>query len=186
MALPSIGLNAAFAAFTGALGIRADPYQAFNFLVEIEGILAGGFSECSGVQVETETFDYREGGLNDYAHRFAGPTRYPPLILRHGLTQMDGLWNWHQDVIQGKISRKSGTIYLLDKMRIPVIYWNFNEAFPVKYTGPDFRADTASVAFEAVELAHRGLSRPSLGGLLGAAGSAIAGAAGAVSGSIGI
>ncbi|HVP98339.1 MAG TPA: phage tail protein, partial [Roseiarcus sp.] len=87
---------------------------------------------------------------------------------------------------QGKISRRSGTIYLLDKMRIPVIYWNFNEAFPVKYTGPDFRADTASVAFEAVELSHRGLSRPSLGGLLGAAGSAIAGAAGAVSGSIGI
>lgn len=186
MALRSIGLNAAFAALAGALGVRADPYEAFNFLVEIEGVLTGGFSECSGLQIETETFDYREGGLNDYVHRFAGPTKYPSLILRHGLTQIDGLWNWHQDVIQGKISRKNGTIYLLDRMRIPVIYWNFNDAFPVKYTGPDFRADTASVAFEAVELSHRGLSRPSMGGLLGAAGSAIAGAAGAVGGSIGI
>jgi len=102
---------------------------AFNFLVEIEGILAGSFSECTGLQVETEYHDYREGGLNDYVHRFAGPTKYPPLMLKHGITQIDGLWNWHQEVTQGSIKRKNGTIYLLDRMRIPVMYWNFKEAF---------------------------------------------------------
>ncbi len=181
MGLPSIGLNTAFAALTNLLGVRPDPYQAFNFLVEIEGILAGSFSECTGLQVETEFFDYREGGQNDYVHRFAGPTKYPSLILKHGLTQIDGLWNWHQDVTQGNINRKNGTIYLLDKMHIPAMYWNFKEAFPVKYTGPDFRADSAAIAFESIELTHRGLSRPTLGSVLGAAGSAIAGIAGSVS-----
>jgi phage tail-like protein len=186
MDLPSVGLNTAFAAPTNLLGVRADPYQACNFLVEIEGVLVGGFSECTGLQVETEYLDYREGGLNDYVHRLAGPTKYPPLILKHGLTQIDGLWNWHQDVTQGKINRKNGTIYLLDKVRIPVMFWNFKEAFPLKYTGPDFRADSASVAFESVELAHRGLSRPTLGGVSGGAGSAVAGAAGMVGGSFGI
>jgi phage tail-like protein len=186
MGLPSIGLNVAFAALTNLLGVRGDPYQAYNFLVEIEGILAGGFSECTGLQVETESFEYREGGLNDYMHHFAGPTRSPSLILKHGITQIDGLWNWHQDVTQGTITRHSGTIYLLDKMRIPVIYWNFKEAFPLKYTGPDFRADSASVAFETVELVHRGLSRPTRGSVLGAAGSVVAGVAGSVGGSFGI
>lgn len=186
MGLPSIGLNTAFAALTNLLGVRSDPYQGFNFLVEIEGILAGGFSECTGLQVETEFLDYREGGLNDYVHRFAGPTKYPSLILKHGLTQIDGLWNWHQDVTHGTINRKNGTIYLLDKMHIPVMYWNFKEAFPVKYTGPDFRADSASIVFESVELTHRGLGRPTLGSVLGAAGSAIAGAAGAIGGSFGL
>ena len=87
---------------------------------------------------------------------------------------------------QGTINRKNGTIYLLDKMRIPVMYWNFKEAYPVKYTGPDFRADSANVAFESVELTHRGLSRPTLGRVLGAAGSAAAGAAGAAAGSFGL
>jgi phage tail-like protein len=119
-------------------------------------------------------------------HRFAGPTKYPSLILKHGLTQIDGLWNWHQDVTQGTINRKNGTIYLLDKMHIPIMYWNFKEAFPVKYTGPDFRADSAAVAFESVELSHRGFSRPALGSLLGPAGSAIAGAAGVLGGSFGL
>jgi phage tail-like protein len=163
MALPSGGSGAAFAALANVLGARFDPYQAFNFLVEIEGILAGSFSECTGLQVETEYFDYREGGVNDYVHRFAGPTKYPSLILKHGITQFDGLWYWHQDVSRGTVDRKNGTIYLLDKTHIPVIYWNFKEAFPVKYTGPEFRADSASIAFESVELTHRGLSRPILG-----------------------
>ena len=160
--MPSPDLNAAFAAATNLLGVRADPYQAFNFLVEIEGILVGGFSECSGLQVETEFTDYREGGLNDYVHRFAGPTKYPPLVLKHGLTQIDGLWAWHQDVVHQKITRHNGTIYLLDKKRVPVMWWDFKEALPVKWSGPDLRADSGNVAIESIELAHRGLSRPQL------------------------
>jgi phage tail-like protein len=184
--MPSAGVNTAFAASTGLVGIRSDPYQAFNFLVEIEGILTGSFSECTGLQVETEYFDYREGGLNDYMHRFAGATTYPPLILKRGVTQIDGLWNWHQEVTRGSINRKNGTIYLLDKTHIPVIHWNFKEAYPVKYAGPDFRADSASVAFESVELTHRGLSRPTLGTVLGAGGSAVAGVASSLSGSFGL
>lgn len=164
--MPSLGLNAAFGLVTNLLGIRADPYQVFNFLVEIEGILAGGFSECSGLQVETETLDYREGGLNDYVHRFAGPTKYPPLILKHGLTQIDGLWGWHQDVVAGKVTRRNGTIYLLDKQRLPLMWWDFKEAFPVKWTGPELNANSSNIAVESVELTHRGLARPTIGGLL--------------------
>jgi len=174
--MPSLGLNAAFGLVTNLLGVRADPYQVFNFLVETEGILAGGFSECSGLQVETEFFDYREGGQNEFVHRFAGPTKYPPLVLKHGLTQISGLWDWHQDVIQGKIERKNGTIYLLDKQHIPVMWWDFKEAFPYKWTGPELRADSSNVAIESVELTHHGLSRPTLGNILAGIGGAISGA----------
>ena len=173
--MPSLGLNTAFGLATNLLGVRADPYQAFNFLVEIEGILAGGFSECSGLQVETEFTDYREGGLNDYVHRFAGPTKYPPLVLKHGLTQIDGLWAWHQDMVQQpqKINRHNGTIYLLDKKRMPVMWWDFKDALPVKWTGPDLRADSGNVAIESFELTHRGLSRPQLATALAGLGAAL-------------
>ena len=159
----AIGFRIASGEAGMAAGKRIDPYQASNFLVEIEGIAIGSFSECSGLQVETEYFEYREGGRNDYLHRFAGPTKYPPLLLKHGITRIDGLWNWHQDVTNGIIHRRNGTIYLLDKRQTAVMYWNFKEAFPVKYQGPDFRADSASVAFESVELSHKGLSRPGAG-----------------------
>ncbi|HEX8070853.1 MAG TPA: phage tail protein [Pyrinomonadaceae bacterium] len=137
---------------------RADPFQTFNFLVEIEGLVAGGFSECMGLQVETEVLDYREGGQNDYVHRFAGPTKYPPLVLKRGLGSADGLWQWHQEVVRGLIRRRNGTIHLLDARRETVLRWHFKQAYPYKWTGPELRADSAQVAFETVEFAHKGLT----------------------------
>ena len=77
------------------VGARHDPYGAFSFLVEFDGLVAGGFSEASGLQVVVELHDYREGGRNDYIHRLAGPARYPQnLVLKRGLTDNDTLWAW--------------------------------------------------------------------------------------------
>src|SRR5262245_12154184 len=119
--MPTLPLNTALGALANALGVRLDPYPSFNFLVEVEGILAGAFTECSGLSVETEFFEYREGGLNGYVRRFAGPTKYPALVLKHGITLIDGLWGWHQDVVSGDFSRHNGTIYLLEKNHLPVM-----------------------------------------------------------------
>ena len=140
--------------------VRNDPYHGFNFFIEIEGIFAGGFTECSGLQIETETFTYREGGVNDFEHTFVGPVKSGPLVLKRGLTLVDSMWLWFQQTMRGEIVRKNGTIYLLNKMHIPVVWWNFKEAIPVKWTGPSLNAASSEVAFTGVELAHRGLSQP--------------------------
>ena len=39
-------------------GKRNDPFLAFRFEVRITGLAVGGFSECSGLQLETEIQDY--------------------------------------------------------------------------------------------------------------------------------
>lgn len=157
--MPTTGATIGVSIAAGLPGLRVDPYSSNNFIIEVEGLLVGGFSECTGLQVEVETEEYREGGQNDFVHRFAGATRHPPLVLRHGLSPLDGLWGWHQDVAAGSIRRRNGTIYLLNQAQAPVLWWHFHEAMPIKWSGPDLRADTAAVAFESVELAHRGLTR---------------------------
>ena len=161
--MPAVGFNAAFNLATNLLGARLNPYQSFNFFVEIEGILVGGFSECSGLEVETELYDYREGGVNEYMHHFAGSTKHPPLMLKHGITPLDGLWGWHQDIAsRGFINRRNGTVYLLNKQKLPLVWWDFRGAFPYRWRGPELQADSGQVAFESVELVHQGLSRPRL------------------------
>jgi phage tail-like protein len=165
--MTSLGINAAFSAGSNLLGTRNDPYMAFNFLVEIEGLLVGGFSEVTGLQIETVVETYREGGLNEYEHKLAGPSRYPSnLILKRGLTDIEILWCWHQDVIQGNIERKNGTIYLLDRQRLPAMWWNVLEAYPIKWSGPELRAETSTIAVESVELVHKGISKPTLSSLV--------------------
>ena len=141
------------------LGMRLDPYMGFNFLVEIEGLLVGGFSQVSGLQSEVEVHDYREGGLNDYVHRLAGPVRYPVnLVLKHGITDVPSLWLWHRDVRRGTIQRRNVTVILNDCAGRPVNYWHLERAYPVKWLGPELRADANTVAVETLELAHCGFA----------------------------
>ena len=143
-----------------AVGDRTDPYLAFNFLVEIEGLVVGGFTEVTGLQVEVEVQDYREGGLNDYIHRLPGPTRYPSnLVLKQGLSDAETLWNWHREVAQGTIRRKNGSIILLDSAGEETCRWDFFEAYPMRWVGPSLNAGTAAVAVETLELVHNGLTK---------------------------
>lgn len=139
---------------------RRDPFLGFSFLVEFDGLVVGGFTEVTGLQLETVVETYREGGWNDYEHKLAGPARYPAnLILKHGLTDADVLWRWCQDVSQGRITRKNGTVYLLDSRGQPAVWWTIAEAYPVKWAGPDLRADSNTVALESIEFVHHGISR---------------------------
>src|SRR5262245_8990653 len=143
-----------------APGQRQDPYLSLNFVVEIEGLLVGGFSQVSGLQSEIQVTPYHEGGLNGYEHQLPGPATYPPLVLTHGLTEVDTLWRWYYDVTRGLIRRKNGTIMLLDRQQNPVLWWNFYQAYPSKWVGPQLdAAQTNSVAIEQIELVHAGLSK---------------------------
>ena len=154
-------INTAFNAGTNARGDRFDPYLRCNFLIEIEGLVVGGFSEVTGLVSEVEYEEIREGGLNDYTHKLPTRTTHPQhLVLKHGITDIDTLWAWHHDITRGNIQRRNGTIYLLNRRRSPAIWWNFTGAYPVKWVGPDFQAGTGTVAVETVELVHQGIVRP--------------------------
>jgi phage tail-like protein len=142
-----------------AVGDRKDPFLSFNFVVEIDDLVAGGFSEVSGLQAEAEIQEYREGGVNEYIHKRAGPIRYASnLTLKRGVTDPTALWSWYRDVMRGTIKRKNVSIVLMDGAGNEKRRWNFQKAYPVKWTGPELRATTAEIAFESVELAHDGLA----------------------------
>ena len=138
---------------------KQDPYTSFNFLVEIEGIISAGFSDISGLQIETEVEEFREGGVNNYVHKLPKLTKYGNLTLKHGMTDQDKLWNWYKDVIRGKINRTNVTIFLQDITGKTLMHWEFSNAYPVKWTGPELKADSNTVAFETLELAHNGLAQ---------------------------
>ena len=139
--------------------MRSDPYTVYNFLIEIDGIIAGGFTEVSGISIETEVETVTEGGANDIVYKLPKGTKYTDITLKHGLTDSDVLWKWYQDVINGKIVRKNGTIYLRNQSGVIVGAWGFAEAYPFKWDGPAFNASNNTVATETIVLTHHGLTR---------------------------
>jgi phage tail-like protein len=160
-----VGVNALFA----LSGIRLDPYLGYNFLVEVDGILVGGFREVRGLEASVEVRDYAEGGENGYLHRLPGETRYPNLVLSRGLTDLDTLWVWFNDVSQGVIQRRNISILLLDQERLPAMWWDVRDALPIKWAGPQLQAASGTeVATESIELVHRGITKPTASRVLSA------------------
>lgn len=152
--------------------LRIDPLSTFNFYITlIDGsnvagtlitaalnYLVAGFSECSGIDASIEVMDYKEGGVNDYVHKFATRTSYSNLTLKHGVIFLsDDLWTWHNDWVQGNGKRKDGLIVLLDESRSPAKVWKFKRGIPSKWVGPSLNAAQSNVAIESLEIAHEGL-----------------------------
>jgi phage tail-like protein len=133
-----------------------DPYRAFRFLVEIQGLEVGGFQSVSGLERETKIDAYREGGVNDHEVQHAGLTTYPRLKLKRGLTD-PMLWAWHQAVILGRIQRMVMSVVLLSESGAEAWRWIFIGAYPAKWTGADLDATQSAVAAETVEFVHHGL-----------------------------
>lgn len=138
--------------------LRPDPFRAYRFLVEIEGIAQGGFQTVGGIERSTKIDAYREGGVNDCERQIAGLTTYPALKLKRGLVD-PALWEWHQKVIVGTIERKTISVMLLDPIGAEVWRWVLAGAFPSKWSGADLDAGQSALAAESVEFVHHGLTR---------------------------
>jgi phage tail-like protein len=136
---------------------RADPILAFKFVIELDDVARGGFSQCGGLQLETAVQDYPEGGLNDHVWRFPTRTTQSNITLKRGIVDRD-LWDWYYDLTLGKVRFKEGSIIVYDPSGAsPVMVWHFHKAFPRKWVGPELNATQSSVAVETLELCHHGL-----------------------------
>ncbi|WP_261302873.1 phage tail protein [Paenibacillus andongensis] len=130
---------------------------AFRFVVELDGLIVGGFSEVTGMKSETTVKPYWEGGVNTHPHYMIEQTKYPNIVLKRGIAGSSELWEWYDSVTQGKIKRKNGSIILHNQLGKEMCRWNFFSAFPVKWNGPDLNASSGNVAIESIELVHAGL-----------------------------
>ncbi len=138
---------------------RRDPFQSFYFFVEIDGINCAGFTECSGLEITTETFEYKEGGLNTYTHKLPVRTSFGNVTLKRGLTDTTELWDWYMAVVRGEVERKNVSIVQYNSAQEEVKRWDFKNAYPVKWVGPKFNAaGKQEVSIETLEIAHQGLT----------------------------
>lgn len=140
-------------------GSRNDPYRAYNFLVEIDGITRAGFRECSGLDSTQDPIDYREGNERYNTRKLPGLVKHSNITLKWGITDDPELWNWRKDAMVGKVVRRNGSIVLLSESGEEKGRWNFREGWPSKWTGPTFNATGNEVGIETLEIVHEGLDR---------------------------
>ncbi len=143
-------------------GQRVDPFRNFNFLVELDGmsVAVASFTDCTGLGSTTEIIETREGGDNTTVKKLPGKTTYGDITLKWGLTASRDLWNWRQQIVDGNVVRKNGSIVVFDLTNhTEVARWNFVRAWPARWEGPAFNAKGSEIAIDTLVLAHEGITR---------------------------
>ena len=145
-----------------------------TFSVDIDKVPIGRFTEVSGLEVSLETEEFKEGGVNGHTHHL--PTRlvWPNITLKRGITFENLLLVWFEESVGPKFAStgKAGSsrevaINLISSTGKTLRTWTLHDAYPVKWTGPSFAADSNDFATEQLEIAHSGFTSQTKLGLFG-------------------
>lgn len=137
---------------------RQDPFRGFRYVVEMEGLVSGGFLRVKGLSREVRVESYREGGVNDYEHKLASNVTFPNIVLERGLA-LDDLFKWAQAAADGQVHRRTLWVRLHDEGNDSGWAWEIAQAIPVKWSASDLDATSQQVVMESLELAHHGLRK---------------------------
>lgn len=161
-----------------------DPAISVSYNVTVDGFIPLGFwNKVEGLGMEYEVFEYREGGVNGYMHKFVGPVKFTTLRLSRPVDATSpALMMWLQSNSM-KVVPLTMAITAMTASGEAITTWNLVGAVPVKWTGPSLDIMSNGLATETLEVAYQEISL--LGGLASALAGAIGGAiSGSVSGSI--
>ena len=134
------------------------PIPKFHFEVNWGGTNLG-FTEVTGLDVETQPIDYREGNQQEYnVLKIPGMQKYNNITFKRGIFRGDNeLFEFWNTVSLDTIERRDITISLLDENHQPVMVWNVKNAWACKVMSTDLKSDDNNVAIESMEICHEGL-----------------------------
>jgi phage tail-like protein len=135
------------------------PLPKFHFLVDWGGT-KGSFTEVTGLDMQVEPIEYREGNSPVYSKiKMPGMKKFSNITLKRGTFVGDtDFYKWINEINLNKVNRRNVIIKLLDETHNPVFTWSAANAFAIKVTASDLKADGNEVAIESIEIAHEGLS----------------------------
>lgn len=137
-----------------------DPYRAYNFKLEIQGVTAGHFTEVSGFDISVQAIPYREAGVSQVVRQIPGQVEYGAITLRYGLTSSSELWEWFMNSVRGKVERRNVSIVMVGSDGVAeVMRYNLNNAWPSRWRGAALDALGREMAIESLTLAFDTLER---------------------------
>jgi len=139
-----------------------DPSLAFRFGVNIDGVTAAVFTECTLPNYEIETKeDIKEGGRIGFGLVLPGPFKPGKVSLKRGLVLADKMLDWYFSILNWSFAKNElykTVVVTLYKGSMPSFVFEFRNAFPVKWVGPSLKADTTAISIEQIDLAYESVS----------------------------
>jgi phage tail-like protein len=136
------------------------PPAGFHFKVEFGFLPPVGndvrFQEVGGLTMEMGIEEVVEGGENRFTHRLPARGKYGNLTLKRGMVVQSQLIAWCRNAIENYLfSPTTVNVTLLNPEHEPLEgTYSFTNAWPVKWSVSDFKAQDNAVVIETLELAY--------------------------------
>lgn len=143
----------------------------FNFEVHLSSsddstVPGAAFSEVSGLEINLEHREIREGGYNRGMRQLVGRMSHAVLVLKRGLTLDTDFWRWIQRCTDGTypLPYLSGDVFVYppsgNREQATPAQWRFTNGIVTRVRTSDLNANSAnSVPIEELQIAHEGLRR---------------------------
>lgn len=114
------------------------------------------FQTVSGLSVEYDMEEYKEGGENRFVHKLPVRTKYADLVLKRGMLTDSEVIKWFLKAFRDReFEPKEVSIILMNEKSEPLRTWSVSHAIPRKWLVSDLNANENSVVIETMELSYR-------------------------------
>ena len=138
-----------------------DYYPPWGFYYKVEfGISTTKndvrFQSVSGLSVEYDVEEFKEGGENRFTHKLPGRTKYTDLVLKRGMLTDSEVTKWCLAAFRDREFRPTDiSVILMNEQSEPLRTWNVAHAIPKKWSVTDLNANDNAVVIETLELIYQ-------------------------------
>ena len=135
------------------------PPWGFYYKVEFgisDNINDARFQSVSGLSVEYEYENFREGGENRFEHKLPVRTRYADMVLKRGMLVGSEVINWFTRAFRDRDFQPTDiNVILMNENGEPLRTWKVTQAIPKKWLISDLNSTENAVVIETMELTYR-------------------------------
>lgn len=114
------------------------------------------FQAVSGLSVEYDMEEFKEGGENRFTHKLPVRTKYADLVLKRGMLTDSKVTEWCLAAFRDRDFKATDiSIILMNEKSEPLRTWNVAHAIPKKWLVTDLNANENAIVIETLELMYR-------------------------------
>jgi phage tail-like protein len=139
-----------------------DYYPPWGFYYRVEFNLTKknkndvSFQTVSGLSVEYDVEEFKEGGENRFVHKLPVRTKYTDLVLKRGMLTDSEVTRWLLAAFQEReFSPTDINVILMNEKSEPLRTWKVIRAVPKKWSVSDLNSGENSIVIETLEMNYR-------------------------------
>ncbi len=132
-------------------------FQGSFFSLEIDGLSLGWFTGCSGLSVEFDVIEFKEGnGEKVMQRKRPGKPKYSEVVLKRGFTTNTVVSDWFKEVVNAdkETPYKTASIVIYNREQKEAARFSLEACWPSKLSISDLSSGSDDSMVEELTIQH--------------------------------